>query len=341
MASSAPRSVVVWLVSIYLLVLAMVVVGGITRLTGSGLSMVEWRPLMGALPPMGEEEWGEVFDKYKESPQYEQVNHWMTVDDFKRIFFWEYLHRLLGRLIGVAFFVPWVFFLARRRIDRPLARRTLVAFVLGGLQGVLGWYMVVSGLADEPSVSHYRLAAHLMLALVVMNWILWILLDLRAAPDRERSGDRGFTRAAWAAVALVAAQIVYGAFMAGTRAGFLYSTFPDMNDRFVPAGMMEVGPAWQNLLENPIAIHFIHRTLGWLLLIAVGAVWWVGRRRARTPEQRRSLALFGWSTVLQMVLGAATVMLYVSTPVAVAHQALGALVLSASIYVVWAFREVR
>ncbi|MEZ4463423.1 MAG: COX15/CtaA family protein [bacterium] len=180
----ADRAVRAWLWVVWGMILTMVVVGGITRLTGSGLSMVEWRPLMGALPPLSEAEWLAVFEQYKQSPQYQQVNHWMTLGDFERIFFWEYFHRLLGRLIGVVVLVPGLWFLVRRRLRGKRAVQVLLAFVFGGLQGLLGWYMVKSGLVDVPAVSHYRLAAHLSLAFFVGCWILWILMGLRAPAVR-------------------------------------------------------------------------------------------------------------------------------------------------------------
>ncbi|MBW2223699.1 MAG: COX15/CtaA family protein [Deltaproteobacteria bacterium] len=188
-ATQTSRLVATWLLFLYLMVFAMVIVGGATRLTGSGLSMVQWHPFMGALPPLSESDWTETFQKYQASPQYKLVNHWMLLSDFKRIFLWEYAHRLLGRLIGVFFIVPWLLFLVQRRLDRPLAWKTFVAFLLGGAQGLLGWFMVKSGLVDNPEVSHYRLAAHLGLALLVGQYLLWLFLDLRAPPAKRAPGQ--------------------------------------------------------------------------------------------------------------------------------------------------------
>lgn len=320
------RSIAIWLLSVYLLIFAMVLIGGTTRLTGSGLSMVEWHPLMGALPPMDQAAWEAVFAKYQESPQYSLVNHWMTLEDFKSIFFWEYCHRLLGRLIGVIFFLPWVYFVVRKRLQGRLARRTAWAFVFGGAQGFLGWIMVKSGLVDVPSVSHYRLAAHLMLALFVACWILWILFDLSAERRGSTPNPTRLRRLSWALVGLVALQCIYGAFMAGTRAGFLYDTFPSMNGALVPVGIMSMNP-----FSDPVSIHFIHRILAWLSAAAVLFFAW----RTYTGESTRSQSVIALvlvaAVVLQFSLGVLTVILGMSIPVAVAHQGGGVLLLSVAL----------
>lgn len=340
-AAVAAPAVFVWLCFVYLLILAMVLIGGITRLTGSGLSMVEWRPLIGWLPPLGEQAWQAVFAKYKLSPQYQQVNAWMTLADFQRIFFWEYLHRLLGRLIGVAVIVPWVVLLLRRRLDRRLAWRSGLAIIFGGLQGLLGWFMVKSGLVNEPAVSHYRLAAHLALAFFVACWILWLLLDLRAEacpePARETEKASGLRRAAWAVVALIAVQIVWGALMAGKRAGFMYATFPTMNGEWIPSGIGAMSPGWRNLLENPIGIHFMHRTLAYLVVLAVLAFWWWARRSA-VETRRKSAHLLLGLVLLQFLLGAATVLWHVPIWLATFHQGVGLLLLSAALAAAHAHR---
>lgn len=329
-APEPPKTVFYWLVLVYLLIAAMVVVGGVTRLTGSGLSMVEWHPLMGALPPIGDEAWQAVFTKYQLTPQYHHVNHWMGLDDFKKIFFWEYLHRLLGRLIGVVVFVPWVYFAARRRLRGRWLRRTAMAFVLGGLQGLLGWYMVRSGLVDMPQVSHLRLAAHLSLAFILGAWIFWMAISLRWPADGV--GSPGVRRLVWAFLVLLAVQIVWGAFMAGSRAGYLYNTFPDINGAFAPAGLMQLSP-----ISDPPAIHFYHRLLGWLTVIGglgVAAYGWI---QAQRSFQRRAVGLMGSIVVLQFALGAATVLLNVSIPVAAAHQLFAFVLMSTSLFVLRAF----
>jgi cytochrome c oxidase assembly protein subunit 15 len=318
---------------LYLMVFAMVIVGGATRLTGSGLSMVEWHPLMGVLPPTSESDWVETFQKYQASPQYRLVNHWMQLSDFKRIFLWEYAHRLLGRLIGVVFFVPWLFFLIGRRLDRPLAWKTFVAFVLGGAQGLLGWFMVKSGLVDNPEVSHYRLAAHLVLALVVGHYLLWLFLDVRNPTAR---GSQPRPRATsvvptWCFIALLAVQIVFGALMAGKRAGLVAATFPDMNGEWIPSTFLSIEPWWRDIVENPMSIHFLHRLFGAItVLSAVGLAYWM-HRQARTRSERSLAWLLVSLTVLQFALGALVVIWMVPLSAAIAHQAFAFIILSAAV----------
>jgi cytochrome c oxidase assembly protein subunit 15 len=316
------------------MIFAMVLLGGITRLTGSGLSMVEWHPLMGLLPPMGEAEWLRVFDLYKESPQYELINLGMTLDDFKQIFFWEYLHRLFGRMIGVAFFVPWVGFLLTRRLRGALARRTAYAFLLGGLQGLLGWFMVTSGLVDRPSVSHLRLASHLLLAFVVAHYILWTIFTIQVKRSPE-PGPRGLRRGVWALNGLLCLQIVYGAFMAGTHAGLVSPTFPRMNGEWFPAALLESESIQSALFADVVGIHFIHRVLAWLLVFAVTAIVVVTLRRVRDRGCRRAAYLLLGAVFLQFALGVLTILNHVPLPLAVAHQAGGFLLLSASVHLTY------
>ena len=346
--SPPARLVLAWLWAVYGMVVAMVLVGGITRLTGSGLSMVEWRPLMGALPPLSDAEWQQVFAKYQLSPQFEQVNHWMGLDDFKRIFFWEYLHRLLGRLIGVVFIVPWLWLALRKKLRGALLWRTALAFVLGGLQGLLGWYMVKSGLVDQPAVSHFRLAAHLLLALVVAGWVLWLILDVARARRLadQPSAQAGVTpaasrlpwRLAWALVVLVSLQIVYGAFMAGLRAGHIFPTFPLMYGSLFPEVAYSLEPWWRNLLMSPHGIHAIHRTMGYVVLLAVAGTFVALRRHLHSAQQR--LARWGLlaAAATAVTLGAVTVLLHVPVWSGVAHQAAGVLVLSLALALAHAYQ---
>lgn len=328
------RAVVAWLAVVWSMVLTMVVVGGITRLTGSGLSMVVWEPLIGAIPPLTPDAWTAVFEQYKATPQYLQVNSWMTMADFQRIFFWEYVHRLLGRTIGLVVMVPGTWFLLRGRLRGAAAVRVLLAFVFGGLQGLLGWYMVKSGLVDVPAVSHYRLAAHLSLAFFVGTWVQWLLLDL-TAPARRR-GDAGIRRGAVAFLVLLAPQIVYGAFMAGSRAGYLYATFPTMNGAWWPP---PASLAWPDLTSNVHTIHALHRYYA----IAVGAAgFWlasVARAKAGDAGQARAALALGTTLALQIVLGIATVTTSVSLAVASAHQGVAFLLLCSSVWLWHAFRE--
>lgn len=332
------RPVVRWLLVLYGLILVMVMIGGITRLTGSGLSMVEWRPLMGALPPLNDAEWHAVFEKYKQFPQYRQVNHWMTLADFQRIFFWEWFHRLFGRLIGLAAFLPWAWFVIRGRLRGRVAWRTFVPIILGGLQGALGWFMVKSGLVDVPAVSHYRLAAHLVLAFFVAQYVLWLALDLARDDAPAAPSPPALRTAAWALIGLTTIQIVYGAFMAGTRAGWLYATFPTMNGEWVPAAAFASGSTARALVADPAAIHFVHRTLAWLLAFGALGFWAFARRRLSAPRARRALDALAVLVGVQFGLGVLTVVLHVPTAVAVAHQGVACLLLSAAVAVAHALR---
>lgn len=321
-----------WLWCVWGLILLMVVVGGITRLTESGLSMVVWQPLIGALPPLNEADWLAVFEQYKQTPQYQQVNQWMTLADFKQIFFWEYVHRLLGRFIGIAVMVPGIWFLIRRRLSGPTAVKVLLAFVFGGLQGLMGWYMVKSGLVDVPAVSHYRLAAHLGLAFFVGCWILWILLDIRRAPTRARQPLRGL---ALGFLALLTLQIIYGAFMAGSRAGYLFATWPDMHGVHWPPGA-DLG--WPGITSNPWTIHALHRHLAWGVLALGALLTWRGLKTATDRGQRRAAHSLGGLLVVQFALGVATVMTSVHIVLATAHQGVAFLLLCATVWVVHAAR---
>ena len=307
------------------LVFAMVVVGGVTRLTGSGLSMVKWEPIIGAVPPLDEADWQAAFDAYKQFPQYREVNRSMDLDGFKRIFVWEYLHRLLGRSMGVAFALPFGWFLLRGALSRPLALRLSGALVLGGLQGLLGWLMVKSGLVDEPRVSHYRLAAHLGLALAIMAWLAWLLTGLVKTPG-PRSVALGRPLSGIAVIAVL--QLAYGAFVAGLHAGLGYNTFPMMGDQWVAAAVMGLEPWWRNLFEDHATVQFVHRLLGTLLLLAVAGLWLRYRARCSGP-QRLALHLLFALVSAQYLLGVYTLVNAVPIVAAVTHQGCAALVVLA------------
>jgi heme a synthase len=270
--ASFRKAVVIWLTCVCLSLLVMMTVGGITRLTGSGLSIVDWNPIMGIIPPLTHQEWVDAFEKYKQFPQYKITHSHIGLQEFKGIFFWEYLHRLIGRLIGVVFALPFFYFLAKKCFNRRMAGRLGIAFVLGGSQGFLGWYMVKSGLVNKPYVSHYRLAAHLSLALLILVYIFRIVLDIRfpTNPVNDRvnisSESAPLRRLATSLVCLIGVQIVFGAFMAGLHAGIGYNTFPTMNGEWIPSKLLDLTPAWLNFFENTVAIQFTHRTLGTLIL---------------------------------------------------------------------------
>lgn len=323
------RGLAIWLLACCALVFAMVVVGGITRLTHSGLSIVEWQPIVGTLPPLDDKAWHEVFGKYQQTPEFRQVNPDMELAGFKRIFWWEYAHRLLGRLIGAAFLLPLLWFAARGRIARHLGWKLAAIFALGGLQGAMGWYMVQSGLVDDPRVSQYRLAAHLGIALLIYAVMLWIALDLLLRRGTE--ARRGLRRFAFALAVLVFAMALSGGLVAGIRAGLAYNTFPLMNGYLVPPGMFVIEPWYLNFFANMATVQFDHRLIAWLLALLVPWFWLRVRRAQASPRARMAAGVLLAALVLQIALGIATLLLAVPVPLAAAHQAGALLVFTAAL----------
>jgi heme a synthase len=318
-----------WLFLCCGLIFLMVVVGGITRLTLSGLSITEWKPVIGIVPPLSDADWAAEFAKYQQIPEYRAIHFAMSLDEFKTIYFWEYFHRLLGRLIGVAFAVPFIWFLARRRLPRRLAPPLAGILLLGFLQGALGWYMVGSGLADRVEVSQYRLVAHLALALAIYAAMLWTALGIVRGPSPDPSP--GWRRAAEAVLVLVALTILAGGFVAGTRAGLTYNTFPLMDGRLVPAGYAQLQPLWVNWFENIATIQFDHRVLAVATVSIVFLLWAAGLRADLPKPARKALHALLAVAVLQMALGISTLLLVVPIPLAAAHQAGAVLLLTAAI----------
>jgi cytochrome c oxidase assembly protein subunit 15 len=328
------RAVRLWLAVVIAMVFSMVVVGGITRLTGSGLSMVEWEPIMGVVPPLSDADWHAAFEAYKQYPQYRLTHPDMDLSGFQGIFFWEYVHRVLGRTIGLVFAVPFFWFLARGAFARPLALRLGIALFLGGLQGFVGWLMVKSGLVDEPRVSHFRLAAHLGLALTIIAYLGWVLLSLRPRGSTAPVGQAGIPRPLLRLLTiLVGVQIIYGAFVAGLRAGWGYNTFPRMGDRWIAEAVMAMDPWWVNLLEDHATVQFLHRVLGTLLVVAVGAVWLRYRNSARDRVQRHGLDVLLGLLLAQYALGVYTLVNVVPLVPAVMHQGCAALIVLALVAV--------
>jgi len=319
--------VAVWLFMVAAMILIMIALGGATRLTGSGLSIMEWAPLMGALPPWSEAEWQRLFGLYQKIPQYELVNHGFGLDGFKQIFWLEWAHRLWGRLIGLAFAVPLVWFWATGRISRALRPRLAVLFLLGGLQGGVGWFMVASGFApDRTSVSPYRLVIHLTLALILYSAIVWTgLMVLHPWRDKDRKRS-ALDHLALISAVLVGLTIVAGGFVAGLHAGLDYNTFPLMDGALVPAGYADLHPFVKNLAENVAAVQFNHRLLATLTLVCVTTTVAVGWRGPRSTALSRALIAAGCSVALQYALGIATLLLVVPIGLATLHQA-GAVVL--------------
>lgn len=321
MAKPDSKAVAVWLLVCCALIHAMIVLGGVTRLTHSGLSMVDWDPIMGIVPPLTHDEWQSVFERYKEFPEYQKVNRGMSLDYFKEIFYVEYAHRVLGRLIGIAFLVPFLVFLALGRITRPMIPRFIGMFVLGGLQGLMGWFMVMSGLVDRPSVSQYRLTAHLLLAVFIYGFMLWSALSLwRGTTPRPDRGGASH-RLGWLATLAVIVMIASGGFVAGTRAGFVYNTFPLMAGAWVPDGIWSLEPGWLNLFENVVTIQFVHRAMALVVALVILACWAGSLRLPRGAGARPTANLMLLALGVQLVLGVATLVYKVPLALGAAHQA--------------------
>ena len=330
------RALRIWLAAIALLIVAMILVGGATRLTDSGLSITEWQPVVGTIPPLSDADWHAAFDAYKQIPEYTQQKRGMSLDEFKTIYWWEWAHRFLGRLIGVVFFVPFVAFWIAGYIPRALLPRLLGLFVLGGLQGALGWYMVKSGLVDRTDVSQYRLAAHFGLALIILGYTLWLLFGLGAEGQGARTRPR--LSAAWVAglvVALIFVQLLAGALVAGLDAGMGYNTWPLIDGAFVPDGLTEASPWYLNVFENPLAVQFNHRMLAYAVVLATLAqAIWLGLRGA--PQLLFGTALtLAVLTLMQATLGVWTLLLAVPIELGLAHQGGAIAVFAAALYHFW------
>lgn len=315
------RPVRIWLYAMAAFVLLMVAVGGITRLTESGLSITSWRPISGTIPPLSDADWQAEFDAYKQIPQYEVNNSWMTIDDFKVIFFWEYLHRLLGRLLGVLFAVPFVVFLIQKRFTAQLAWPLFGLFILGGFQGALGWWMVSSGLTELTSVSQYRLAAHLTAASLLFIALVYLPRSLEPGrmEGRVTGGNIGW---ATGLLVLIIFQIGAGAFVAGLDAGMGYNTWPLMDGAIIPAGMDVMQPLWRNLFENNLTVQFIHRAIAYLIVAYLAVMLWRQHRAGGFSGMHGWLPRLGLLVLLQVALGIATLLTAVPISLAVGHQAL-------------------
>jgi heme a synthase len=333
---------VAWLFTCCAMIFLMVVVGGITRLTLSGLSITEWKPVIGVIPPLSLADWAAEFTKYKQVPEYQAVHYAISLAEFKSLYYWEYFHRLLGRLIGLAFAVPFAWFLVRGLLPRRLILQLAGILLLGFAQGGLGWYMVESGLVDRVEVSQYRLVAHLALALAIYSAILWIALGIvrgtrSPLPNHPPQVGEGRVGSAWrrgaeATLALVALTIAAGGFVAGTRAGLTYNTFPLMDGGLVPAGYDQLHPFYMNWFENIAAVQFDHRVLAMASFAVVLSVWVAGLRSRLPNPARTALHILLAATALQVTLGISTLILVVPIPLAAAHQAGALVLLTAAIF---------
>ena len=327
-----------WLFICCGLVFAMVVLGGVTRLTGSGLSMAEWRPIMGILPPLSDSEWQRVFEIYQQTPEFKLVNSDMDVEGFKGIFWLEYLHRVLGRLLGMAFSLPLIYFVVRKYISLRELPWYLFMLALGGAQGFIGKIMVASGQVDAPQVSQYRLVMHLAAAFLVYALMFWRALTLKLGDVATRS-HAWFARTAWLA-ALISLTIVSGGFVAGLKAGWIYNTFPKMGDDWIPPGLAALDPFIRNLTENMTTVQFDHRLLAITTFVLIVVYWLRARRAEFPPRAKKASNALLHTGALQLALGIATLLLSVPTFLAVAHQAVALLLLTVVLFLAHSLRKV-
>ena len=331
------RALRLWLGALAALIVAMILVGGATRLTDSGLSIIEWQPVVGVIPPLSESDWNEAFSAYKTIPEYTEIKRGMSLEAFKTIYWWEWAHRFLGRLIGLAFLAPFVLFWIAGCIPASLLPRLVALFVLGGLQGALGWYMVMSGLSERNDVSQYRLAAHFGLALVILGYTLWLLFGL-GGPRRARARPQSPVWVAGFVLVLIFVQMLAGALVAGLDAGMGYNTWPLINGAFVPAGLAEASPWYLNLFENPLAVQFNHRMLGYAVVAAaLGQFLWLALKSAPPPLLGSALTL-ALLAILQAGLGVWTLLLAVPIPLGLAHQAGAIAIFAVALYHLWLAR---
>ncbi len=314
------KKVVYWLFTGCFLIFIMVVVGGITRLTDSGLSMTDYKLITETIPPLNEEAWEAEFERYKQFPEYQKLHSHFELEDFKKIYFWEWFHRFIGRFIGVVFIVPFLYFLFTKQLSRPTIKKSLVLLALGAFQGFLGWYMVKSGLIDVPAVSHYRLAAHLVTAFLTFAFTLWVALDL-IYPKKETVNKSFRNLVRWGMVILLL-QIIWGAFVAGLDAGLIHNTWPLMNEGKVihETVYIEQQPVWRNFIEGKSGVQFVHRYLAWFVVGIIGLIWYRSRKISLNKLQKRAIDFLLVMVFIQFLLGIFTLILAVPLWLGVAHQ---------------------
>ncbi len=331
------KRVFYWLITGCVLIFIMVVVGGITRLTHSGLSMSNYKLITGTIPPMNETEWQEAFDLYKQYPEFQKINYNFTLEDFKGIYFWEWLHRVIGRLIGLVFLIPFLYFLIRKQLSRPTIRKCIVLLFMGGFQGFLGWYMVKSGLVDRPDVSHYRLAMHLTTAFITFAFTLWVALDIRY-PDKKEIQKKFRNLIRWGFFILML-QIIWGAFVAGLDAGWIHNHWPMMSDGewMHESVTIEREPLWKNFVEGKSGVQFVHRYLAYVVVAFIAVIAYRSRKMKLMPAQSNGIRLLVGLVVVQFVLGVFTLLLNVPVWLGVLHQMVAFFLLSAMTFTLHRF----
>lgn len=333
------KKVIYWLLTGCLLIFVMVVVGGITRLTHSGLSISSYKLISGTLPPMNEAQWIAEFEHYKQFPEYQKLNYHFTLDDFKDIYFWEWLHRVLGRLLGLVFFIPFLYFLLKKQLSKPTIKKAIVLMLLGAFQGFLGWYMVKSGLVDIPDVSHFRLAMHLTTAFITFAYTFWVAMDLIYPYKKEiNKSIRNLIR--WG-MAVLLIQIIWGAFVAGLDAGLVHNHWPLMNEGKLihETVYSEQIPLWKNFVEGRSGVQFVHRYMAYVVVAMIFLIWYRTRRLNLTRAQRNGISTLLILVLVQFVLGIFTLLMHVPVALGVIHQVTAFFLLAAMTFVLHRFSK--
>ena len=314
------KSVVYWLLTGCLLIFIMVVIGGITRLTHSGLSISNYKLISGTIPPMNEIEWQEAFELYQQYPEYQKLNTHFSLQDFKDIYFWEWLHRFIGRMIGLVFFIPFLYFIITKQLSKSTTKKSIILLGLGGFQGFLGWYMVKSGLVDNPDVSHYRLAAHLTTAFITFAYTFWVVLDI-LFPNKKIT-NKSFRNLVRFGLTILILQIIYGAFVAGLDAGFIHNHWPMMSEgKFIHETVyIEQNPLFKNFIEGKSGVQFIHRILAYFVVFVIFIIWNKSRKLKLSKNQTSGIRLLLIMVGIQFLLGVFTLILQVPVWLGIAHQ---------------------
>lgn len=314
------KKVIYWLLTGCTLIFIMVIVGGITRLTHSGLSISNYKLISGTIPPTNAMQWNEAFDLYKQYPEYQKLNYNMTIDEFKDIYFWEWIHRVIGRFIGLVFVIPFVYFLLRKQLTKSTIKKCLILLAMGGFQGFLGWFMVKSGLVDKPDVSHYRLAMHLTTAFLTFAYTFWVALDL-IFPSKKQV-NTSFRNLIRVGLVILVVQIIWGAFVAGLDAGWIHNHWPLMNDGELihQSVTTEQEPLWRNFIEGKSGVQFVHRYLAYIVVGIIGFIWFKARKNKTTMLQQKGINLLLILVGVQFVLGVLTLVLFVPVWLGVLHQ---------------------
>lgn len=337
------KPVVYWLLTGCLLLFIMVVVGGITRLTNSGLSMTDWHLITDTFPPLTEEKWHDAFEEYKKFPEYQKINQYkdggFALDDYKFIYFWEWFHRFIGRIIGLVFVIPFVYFLIKKRLDKPTILKCLILLAMGGFQGFLGWFMVKSGLVDNPDVSHFRLSLHLTFAFITFAYTLWVALDLMY-PEKNPA-IKPLRKTAWIAVVILLIQIIYGGFVAGLNAGLIHNHWPLMSDGqfFHESIMLEKDSWFLRLTESKSGIQFVHRTMAYVVVAGILYLYFQSKKFVLTKTQKNGINALVFMVFLQFALGVFTLLYHVPLWLGLAHQVMAFFLLSAMTFTLHRFSK--